>query len=198
MKAYFLILSMILLASCSSSTSIKVTTEPAGAKILVRSMGTKSYEEMGVTPLTISSDDLEKKKIKDGPLYIDLQKEGYKKSSVLLAETEAVDIEVQMNLNPEDKLENARKYDELSNQLFEVQRLIRTKSFEEALKITATIKKDFPELSVPNELEGSIYYLQSKFKKSLEAFNLAYSKNTENAFVLKMKKLIIEKTKSGK
>lgn len=189
---------MILLASCSSSTSIKVTTEPAGAKILVRSMGTKSYEEMGVTPLTISSDDLEKKKIKDGPLYIDLQKEGYKKSSVLLAETEAVDIEVQMNLNPEDKLENARKYDELSNQLFEVQRLIRTKSFEEALKITATIKKDFPELSVPNELEGSIYYLQSKFKKSLEAFNLAYSKNTENAFVLKMKKLIIEKTKSGK
>ncbi|WP_372655330.1 hypothetical protein [Halobacteriovorax sp.] len=186
------------LCSCSSSTTIKINSAPEGAKIFVKNMSSKSSEEIGVTPLIIKTEDLEKKKLKDGPLFVELKKEGYEDGKVLLAETEAINIDLSLKLDPKDQLAEAKKYDKISAQLFEVQRLIRNKNYKEALEITGAIKKDFPELSVPNELEGSIFYLQNDFEKSLTAFNTAYTKNSENSFVLKMKRLILEKKNIGK
>ncbi len=191
---------MILAAlySCSSATTIKINSSPEGAKIFVKNMTSKSSEEIGVTPLIIKTEDLQKKKLKDGPLFVELKKEGYEVGKVLLAETEAINIDLSLKLDPKDQLAEAKRYDRVSAQLFEVQRLIRNKSYKEALEITGAIKKDFPELSVPNELEGSIFYLQNDFDKSLTAFNTAYTKNSDNSFVLKMKRLILEKKKVGK
>lgn len=187
-----------LLASCSTSTMIKINSKPEGAKIFVRNMTSESSEEIGVTPLIIKSEDLEKKKLKEGALFVELKKEGYEEGRVLLAETEAVEIDVSLKLKPRDELAEAKKFDRVSGELFEIQRLIRNKDYPEALKLTEKIKKDFPELSVPNELEGSIYYLQNDFKKSLEAFNIAYRKNSDNTFVLKMKKLLQQRSNQGK
>lgn len=197
-KNLFSLMILLALYSCSSSTTIKITSSPEGAKIFVKNMSSKSSEEIGVTPLIIKTEDLQKKKLKDGPLFVELKKEGYEVGKVLLAETEAINIDLSLKLDPKDQLAEAKKYDKVSAQLFEVQRLIRNKSYKEALEITGAIKKDFPELSVPNELEGSIFYLQNDFDKSLTAFNTAYTKNSDNSFVLKMKRLILEKKNIGK
>lgn len=182
-----------LLASCSSSSLIQVKSDPEGADVYVRSMSSTNREKLGQTPLMIKGDELEKKKLKEGPLFVIVEKEGFEKEKVLLSETQAVDLEVSMKLAPTDNTRNAKKIDTLSVELFEVQRFIRNKDYQSALEITKKLKDRHPEISVANELEGSIFYLQQDYKKSFEAFSLAYAKNTENMFALKMKKILKQK-----
>lgn len=183
--------------ACSSSTVVKIASDPPGAKIFIKSMGSSNSEEFGVTPLTIKGDEIAAKKFKDDRLIVEMKKEGYYANSVLLTETVDVDIDISLTLEPYDKLLEAKKYDQVSAKLFEIQRLIRRKNYDEALQVVGGVKKDFPELSVPDELEGSIFYLKKDFQKALQSFNTAYAKNSENNFSLKMKKLLEAKLGRG-
>ena len=195
---FFSLLQVFILASCSTPSVISIKSDPEGAEVYVKNMDSKSQEKIGNTPLLIKGDELEKKKLKEGPLVVILTKQGFDEKKILLSETTAVDIEVSMKLTPTDRLANAKQVDDLSGQLFEVQRYIRLKEFQEALKLVDKLKKDYPEISVPNELEGSIHYLTKDYKKSHDAFSLAYVKNPENTFALKMKRALEQKLKKAK
>jgi tetratricopeptide (TPR) repeat protein len=184
--------------SCGSGSTIKIASEPAGATIFVKSLGSKDGEKIGVTPFEIKDDQLAKKKLKDGPLVVELEKQGYANKTVILSEVEAVDIDVSVPLQAVDQLKEANQYDDISSKLFEVQRLTRTKNYSEALKLVKSVQKLNPEISVPYELEGGILYLQKNLKESYNAFDLAYSKNSSNTFALRMKKIIRAKLGGGK
>lgn len=190
-------LAILILVSCSSTTVISVKSDPVGADVYIKNMGSDAKEKIGVTPLVLEGEKFEALKLKDGPLVVVVEKDGHSKEQVLLSDTNSVDIELSLKLTASDKLENAKQMDDISGKLFEVQRFIRTKNYPEALKLTTQLKDLYPEISVANELEGSIYYLQKDYKKSLEAFNQAYSKNTENTFALKMKKVLEKKIKGN-
>lgn len=193
MKTKYFVITLLLYVfclGCANSTVIKVNSSPSDAVVMLRSIGTTNSEKVGNTPLNISGEELAKKNLKNSHLVLEIQKEGYHTKTVLLTEYTDVDIDLSLNLEPYDKILNAKKYDSLTQQLFEIQRLIRIKSYEEALKITKDLQKDFPELSVTYELEGSIYYLQKDFTKALSAFNSSYAKNNDNTFSLKMKKIL--------
>lgn len=192
-----ILVSLFISISCSSTSIISVKSDPNGANVYIKNMNSDTREKIGVTPLVWNSEELQKLKLKDGPLILVVEKQGHNSKQVLLSETESVEIDLSLKLVATDQFENAKQIDNLSGQLFEVQRFIRSKNYNEALKLTGKLKVDYPEISVPNELEGSIFYLQKEYKKSLEAFNIAYSKNTENVFALKMKRFLEKKVRGN-
>lgn len=197
---YLLCHSLLLasIVSCASKSQVKISSVPLGAKIYAKSMTSDQRESLGVTPLVMKAQDLEKRKLKKGPIFIELEKDGFHNQSVLLTETESVDIDVSLKLQRNNNDKFAKDMDKISSKLFEVQRLIRKKSFSEALGIITKLKEKNPNISVADELEGSIYYLQKDYKKSLDAFNKAFTKNTKNNFAFKMKKIIENRLKVGK
>lgn len=196
MTKVFKFLFLITFISCGS-VSIKVSSTPEKADVYVSSMGAKTREKIGTTPFVITAQELEKKKIKSGPIIVELRKEGYLNTSVLLTETNATNIDLSLSMDPRDKVIEAQAYDKYTSDLFEAQRLTRAKNYEDALKKLGELKKSFPQISVADEMEGTVYYLQKDFKKSLEAFNSAYAKNPQNDFALRMRKILEAKIKAG-
>lgn len=185
-------LTFIALTACSSQSTFQVTSDPEGAKVFAKKIGSADSIELGKTPLYLQGDDLKKHNFQGGHILIEVRKEGFNPASILITDVVSVDVQTSLSLKPIDQLMFSQTYDRISNKLFEVHRLVRAERYDQALEIIADLKTTYPEMSVPNELEGSIFYLQNDFEKAFDSFSEAYSKNSENTFSLRMKRAIKE------
>ena len=190
LKTLITFITLVGFYGCSSSNTFKVTSTPEGAEVFAKSVRSDTYTKLGVTPLVLETSQIEDSSLTEGPIYLELRKQGYEKSNVLVTEMSSQDLEIYLKLTIQEKLKDARLFDQVGNNLFETQRLIRLQNYLEAHKEIDKVVKDYPELSISHEMKGGIFYLEKKYKQALNSFRVAYRINPNNMVAKRMKSLL--------
>jgi tetratricopeptide (TPR) repeat protein len=183
-------LALVTTTVACSSTQVALHTTPTQARVYAKSLGLGKLEYIGETPLYLKGNDLDKRYDGSGPLYLEFRKEGYRSGSTIITELSFVDLNVTMELTPESGLEDPSVMNSLIDSMFEAQRLVKVKRYEEALNKLTEIKRNAPQVSAIYELEGGIYYLQQRYQDALDSYRLAVKYNPRNGEALRMKNLI--------
>lgn len=190
LKTSLLLATLSMGVGCSSNNTFKVTSSPEGAEVFARSVKSDTYSKLGVTPLVLETSQIKDDSLKEGPIYLELRKEGHEKSNILVTEMSSQDLEIYMKMTVQEKFQDAMRFDEVGNYLFETQRLIRLQNYEEAHKEIDKVLKDYPELSISHEMKGGIYYLEKKYKEALNSFRIAFRNNPKNMVARRMKAIL--------
>jgi len=183
----------IQISSCGSSSLISIKTIPDKADIYVRKVTSDVRTKIGISPLTMTADDIIKKHNIQGPVILEISKVGYHDRTALITDLQVREIDIMLQLRPQDHLLYSDKINGIANDLFSCQKLVRNKQYQKALQIIDTIKSEFPYLSVVFELEGGIYLIQKKFDRALASFATAARHDPKNMEALRMKKELEKK-----
>ena len=122
-----------------------------------------------------------------------IEKDGFDPYRILISKTGENDINLFVNLDIRKDIEEIKNIDQYTNELFEVQRLIRVKNYETALNKLYDLEKKFPHYSTIYELTGSALYLSKDFSKSLSYYRKAFAKNADNIDAYRMKTYLEKK-----
>ncbi len=190
------VLSMTIVMGACSSTTLSLNTVPEQARVIVKPLGSGSVKELGQTPLNISAGDIEKDYGGSGPLLVEFFKEGYLQKSVLITDMSSKNINLKVTLDALTGLDDPAEMNSQIETLFEAQRLVRVRRYEEALKLVEKIKAKIPTLSSPYELEGGIYYISRRFPESLDAYRKAVKLNPRSVEAVRMRDML-ERTLGG-
>jgi tetratricopeptide (TPR) repeat protein len=175
-----------LVVGCSTGM-ITLQSTPSGAKVYVASVGAEGSKLVGETPLSLKPAELETHYKGVGPVQIEIKKDGYLPSRTVITDVSGAELTVSLNLEPTTGLEDFEKLNSVVDMTFESQRLARVGKYDEALKKIVDIKKEAPQLAAVYELEGGIFYLQKKFRESLDSYKLAVKFNPKNPEAQKMR-----------
>jgi tetratricopeptide (TPR) repeat protein len=171
-----------------------IKSDPTEAEIFVRSLGKESYVKLGKTPFSMNISEIKTKYANgDSAFIVQVTKKGFDTKNFIMTDMGKSDVDLFVNLELKDDLVQMAKFDELTNKLFESQRLIREKSYEDAIKILESEQILFPNISTIPELIGSSYYLMRDFRKSLTYYKKALEINSKNVHAYQMK-LLLEKS----
>lgn len=183
----FILLSM-LFGQHVLAEDISVTSNPEQAEVFVKNPNTKERVKVGKTPIKMSMNDMVNNFARSNVFMIEIEKEGFDPYRVLMTRTGSNDIELLVNMEISKNMKLIKDLDFLMSQLFEVQRQIRSKDYNSALKKLDDLEKDFPHYSIIYELKGSAYYLDKQFKQALNYYRKAFSVNPENrdAYIMKV------------
>lgn len=202
----------------ANAEALKISSEPSGADIYIRSLNDKNKTKVGVTPYEGSVANLASSYGKNGLFLVVIEKEGHESSSVILSDIFKGDLDLYMNLEVKVKEEETKKKEddkkgeeknkeEISeklkalefdfkkmdfnvNQLFEAQRLMRAQQYDEAINLLKRAEVDQAHLSIIPELIGSAYYLKRDMQASLVWYEKAYRMNLENKDAFTMKEYL--------
>lgn len=172
----------LLLSGCGTST-LKIDTNPPGADVYVKTVGSTDRRLLGKTPIPRTlTKDIQKGQL--GSLMLDVELENYQSTSVLIAEAGNSESEISLQLKPmaaDKKAENdSAKINKNLDQLFEAQRLARIGRHDDALKILDEISKEFPQWASVPEMRGGIFLLQKNYVKALDEYKKSVALNTDN------------------
>lgn len=182
-RLFFLLL---LLFSCGGQ-EITIKSTPSDADIFIKVLGKDEEERIGKTPLTLSSETVNKLGDPSKSLtVIDVRRPGYIHEQLLINDFGSTVVEYNFTLEPNAIANIIDKIDDVGGQLFEAQRLMRAGGYEESITILKELDKKFPYSSLINELIGGAYYLKKDFKTSLLHYDLAYKYNPSNVDSFKM------------
>jgi tetratricopeptide (TPR) repeat protein len=192
MKTLIEIFLLTAVVACSTSTTVIIKSNPDKAKIYVSDFSSEDKKLLGETPFSGRSDEIKKVSNGSGPVFFTLEKEGYFSQRLFVTELNAAELSVNMNLIPERVVEQSAFLDEVISGLFESQRLVKSKRFEEALSLLGKLEEKMPFISSIYEIKGGIYFLQKNYGAALEAFNLALKYNPKNIESRRMKNALLE------
>jgi len=187
LRILFSFILLISFAAISWGQEVSITSNPSGADIYVRSSSEKEGVKIGKTPFKMPLGELINNYVKTNTFVLELKKDSFTPYRVLLAKTATVDIDLVANLDPAVDLSRIKEYDRLISDLFEVQRLIRSKNNASAITSLDELEKKFPEFSIIPELKGTAYYLDKQVDKALSFYRRAFTLNPENVDSYKMK-----------
>lgn len=180
------------LTACAT-TRLSLFTNPQGAKVFAKPLGSGRYEFLGETPLVVSSDKIEKEHGGSGPILVEFRKEGFQNTSTMVTELSSQDLNINAELVPQVGLEDLQRINSIIETMFECQRLVKVGRYEEALTKLKVLEKEAPQISITYELQGGVYYLQRKYSDSLDAYRLAIRYNPRNAEALRMRDMLEKK-----
>jgi hypothetical protein len=178
-----------LLAGCAS-TSINLTSTPTQSEVYVQPLGRGTPRKAGVTPLKASASELVPETGGAGPVWIELRKDGFNPVRTLVTDLSATDLTLAQELTPLSGLEDQDRMNVLIDRIFEAQRLAMIGRFPEALEQLKKVQGDAPQVAATYELEGGIYFLQKKFKESLDSYRTAAKYNPKNPETIRMRNLL--------
>ncbi len=184
-----LIIIVIINISCSSSI-VKISSTPSKADIFIRRLSDSTMKKIGVTPLTIRSDQVASDLDGSGPMYLELRKDEHYSKSAIVTDFNVRDIELNLKLDPKKFLKDSNKIDALINGLFNCQKLIRKRNYKEAKDTLTKLKNDFPYISVIYEFEGGIHLVEQQYSQALESFKTAIKFNPSNVEALRLKRAV--------
>ncbi len=173
---------LMLLASCTSSTSIKITSSPEGANVSARGSD-GATRVIGKTPLKIESSELSQSEGRITSLSV--SKEGYQEQLILLGRDrgkENYDINIRLQGQIEDPkiLDAKSRQEKLAKSMVQAHNLITGKRYDEARSLLTTIVQDYPHISVGYDLLGTLSYLQKDLKSALSYYERSLQINPEN------------------
>lgn len=187
-----LLLAAEIFSGCAS-TRVGLFTNPPGAKVFGKPLGSGRFELLGETPITVSADQIEKNYKGSGPVLVEFRKEGFQTNTVLVTELSSQDLNINAELVALGGLEDLERVNYLIDSLFECQRLVKVQRYEEALTRLKELEKAAPQVSTIYELQGGIYYLQQKYRDALDAYRLAVRYYPKNVEALRMRNMLENK-----
>lgn len=178
----FLLFSNLLFAS-----KITINSDPPESNVFVRELGSSNYKKLGKAPLETSFEELKTYFVNTAVFMIEVRKKGYLPYRVTVNDLAKADMDMLVNLEPREDFLKYPKIDKNIAELFEAQRLLRAKQYDEAISVLKGVGEKEPFLSIIPEFIGSAYYLKKQNRKSLDFYKKAYRINPENrdAFVMK-------------
>jgi len=188
---------MLMFVGACSSTTISLNSVPEQASVKVKPLGSGAVKELGVTPLNMSAADIEKDYGGSGPLLVEFHKEGYLTKSVLITDMSIKNINLKVTLDGLSGLDDPAEMNAQIETLFEAQRLVRVRRYDEALKLVEKIKSKIPTLSSPYELEGGIYYMSRRFPEALDSYRRAVKLNPRSVEAVRMRDMLEQNLGGG-
>lgn len=185
-KLLYLIILTFFLSFEVFASNIEINSNPDGADIYAISPTTGSKEKMGSTPFVGDMSSFFQKAGGDS-FVLEVIKDGFDAYRILVPNLGKNDIVMNLNLQISADIKLVQDLDFLMNDLFDVQRLARSKDFVSALEKLAMLEKKFPNYSVIHEMKGSIFYLQNEYTRSLSSYRRAFALNSQNQDAYRMK-----------
>jgi hypothetical protein len=109
-----------------------------------------------------------------------VEKEGFIPETMMLMDYYDQKLVLEMRLQVEQEVREAKKIDQIVGGLFECHRLIKAKKFLEAQARVVKLLEKYPQVSTLHEFQGSIYYILQEKMKAYDSFSLAVKYNEEN------------------
>jgi hypothetical protein len=180
----------LLVVSACASTSISLDSAPEKAVVTVKPLGGGASKTLGETPLTVKSENIETEFSGSGPLMVEFSKEGYKTKSVLITELSSMNINLKVSLEGQSGIDDPATMNAQIEALFEAQRLVRVRRFDEAMKLISGIKRAMPTLSSSYELEGGVYYMNGRYQDALDSYRQAVKLNPKSVEAVRMRDML--------
>ena len=176
----------LLLSVSACSTSVQISSNPSGANVWVKPLGSGTRKSIGQTPLTFDPSDLDGVPNSSGPLSVQMEKDGYQPADIIVTDIGSGKVEVHKDLVAGPGFDNPSKLNSHLERVFTAQQLIQVKRFDDAEKILTTVKNAVPTLAVVHELLGGVYFLKGEKVKALDAFQRALALNPTSIDAINM------------
>lgn len=188
------------LFACASGELVIVTTPPE-ADIRARVGSGLNYESIGKSPLRITGKELAGRLGGDGPMQIEVAKEGYDTKELIISESPR-SFDISFSIELISKAEKSKEEDEVNkikereainhtvDSLFEIQRLVKVGRLDEALVKIRSLQDAEPNVAASYEMQGGIFYIQNDYPRALDAYQKALRLNPENVDSFNMKKYL--------
>lgn len=176
----------VLLTAQSWASKITIKSQPDGADIFIMD-GSSRPVALGKTPYEGGLDEIINNYVKSSSFIIELKKAGHETYRVLLAKTSSVDMSLTANLELSKSISNIKEHDLLMNELFDVQKLIRSRNFKDAISRLETLEQKNQGLSIIPELRATAMYLNKDVEGALSYYRKAFALNPDNADAYRMK-----------
>lgn len=183
----------LLVTNCAGS--LKVISNPTDAQILLYKPGKEEPQPLGKTPFEASTGDLADA-VNDGTIVIVVQKDGHFPKSFVIPNLMGGDLSIEANLSPSSTA-NYQQVNEIVAKLFQAERLLKEKRFDEALKTADEIKKINENVAAAYHIAASVYFLQNALEKSRFEWIRALELDPSSADAQKMLALIEKKMGVG-
>ena len=171
---------------CACSSTVQVASNPSGADVWVKPVGSGTEKKLGQTPLNFKPSELEGVPSGSGPLRFRMTKDGYKPVDLIVTDAGASELSVNVDLEAGPGFDNPVVLNSHLEKIFTAQQLIQMKNFDEAQKILEGVRERVPTLAVVHELLGGVYFLKGEKLKSLDAFKRALALNPNSVDAINM------------
>jgi tetratricopeptide (TPR) repeat protein len=189
--AVFIILSFLMSAQAWANKLI-IKSQPDGADIFIMD-GNSRPVALGKTPYEGGLDEIINNYVKSSSFVLELKKAGHETYRVLLAKTSSVDMSLSANLELSKAISNIKEHDLLMNELFDVQKLIRSRNFKDAISKLESLEEKNQGLSIIPELRATAMYLNKDVEGALSYYRKAFALNPDNADAYRMKTYLEKK-----
>lgn len=190
-----LILFLVMFSGSLFAEDISITSNPEQAIISVRNAQTGQSVRIGKTPYKGNLETIISNIASGSVFMLELTKDGFEPYRILITKTGASDIAVNVNMTVDRNMRMTQDFDILMSELFDVQRMIRTKDYDSSMQKLDVLIKKFPHFSIVYEMKGSIFYLMKEFKRSLTFYRKAFAVNPKNRDAYRMKTYLEKKFK---
>lgn len=194
-KLFFTLLVSTFFVSVLQAEEIAITSNPEEVNIFVKNAQTGQELKIGKTPYKGDVDALTANVANGSVFMIELRKDGFETYRILVTKAGKSDIAVNVNMEVSKDMSMTQDFDLLTGDLFDVQRMVRTKDYQSALKKLEMLEKKFPHFSVVYEMKASVFYLMKEFKRSLTFYRKAFATNPKNRDAYRMKMYLEKKFK---
>lgn len=180
-----IILSLMLTTNALAANKLVIKSQPDGAEIFL--VGTDRPVRLGTTPYEANLTEVIETYVKTSSFLVELRKPGHETYRLLIAKTTNVDMQLTANLELNRAVANIKEHDLLMNRLFDVQKLIRGRNFQDALSQLSDLEQKHPLLSIIPELKATAYYMNREVENALSYYRKAFALNPDNSDAYRMK-----------
>lgn len=172
------------------AATLKIVSEPSEADVYVRLPQTEARIKVGRTPIEMDMDFFINNFAKESTFVLNVERDGYETYNVLVGYANKSNIDLLVNLQSSKDFVITKKFDSILETIFESQRLIRMKRYDDAVQLLDGLERDYPYLSTVYETKGSALYLKKDFNGALAYYRKAFSKNPGNMDAYSMKEYL--------
>lgn len=176
---------LLMMADVVAASKLIIKSQPEGAEIFI--VGADRPVRLGTTPYEANLTEVIDTYVKSSSFLIELRKPGHETYRLLIAKTTNVDMQLNANLELSRAVANIREHDLLMNRLFDVQKLIRGRNFQDALAQLTDLEQKHPLLSIIPELKATAYYMNRQVESALSYYRKAFALNPDNSDAYRMK-----------
>lgn len=185
-----LLFTFIFCSSAILAMELNVGSNPDKASVYVRDTKTGERNLLGETPFKGDVDNIFKSMGIDNNFILEVEKSGFETYNILIVKESKSDIKFVANLKEYNREKNNQKFDKVITKLFDAQRHVRSKAYDEALKLLDSIEEDAGMYSSYYEMKGGALYLKKDFNGALSNYRKAASLNETNVDALTMKQYL--------
>jgi len=185
-----LLLSFVLCSSFAYSKSLVITSVQEKVDVYVKNSETNKLVKIGVTPLKIAYSEVVDNYSRSDNFMLVMKKDKHSNYRVMISKLHSGKFEINANLDSYTEKGFAKEYALLINKLFDVQRLVRSKNYKDAITDLEQLEKDYPEVGAVYEMKAMTYYMAKDLNKSLSYYRKAASVFPGSKEVYTMKKYL--------